>query len=288
MRFGHVSTPGFVKFKQIVFMLQEAANKLGICPTTLKRACRRHGIQRWPRRQLARLTRAIDQIRTSGGPAPPLPGAVDRPLRSSSRGRVVSEGAALLTSPGSLESTPTTSGGIAYSEPGSDTRWSALNQLIPTFSNPLDEGSIHGPRKIPAAGRPGLPPPAHNGSLSPALIHQPENSSRGAPLELSPPLILAEPAEPAADLGLQIGLAGLAATDDVWAPSVKVDPWGPVPTHKISSVSMIAEPDTSALQLEGNSCCMSLGDAMTSVEDETVHGKTMFQILRVSHHSWIV
>ena len=46
--------------------LKEAANRLGICPTTLKRACRRHGIQRWPRRQLLKLSKAIDQINATG------------------------------------------------------------------------------------------------------------------------------------------------------------------------------------------------------------------------------
>ncbi len=34
-----------------------------------QRACRRHGIQRWPRRQLVKLSRAIDQINASGAPA---------------------------------------------------------------------------------------------------------------------------------------------------------------------------------------------------------------------------
>ncbi|KAL0025404.1 hypothetical protein WJX79_005257 [Trebouxia sp. C0005] len=176
--------------------LKEAANKLGICPTTLKRACRRHGIQRWPRRQLARLTRAIDQIRSSGGnSAPAIPGTMDRPLRSSSRGRAASEGAA-LTSPGrSLESAPTSPEGAAYSEPGPDTRWSALNQLIPTFSNPLDEGSIHGPSKTSTPVLSALPAPAQDPSLSPALIHQPHSSPHDPALELAPAMITAEPAE---------------------------------------------------------------------------------------------
>ena len=40
---------------QFGYGLKEAAARLGICPTTLKRACRRFGIPRWPRRQLARL-----------------------------------------------------------------------------------------------------------------------------------------------------------------------------------------------------------------------------------------
>ncbi|DBA80104.1 TPA: hypothetical protein ACH3X2_007590 [Trebouxia sp. C0005] len=257
--------------------LKEAANKLGICPTTLKRACRRHGIQRWPRRQLARLTRAIDQIRSSGGnSAPAIPGTMDRPLRSSSRGRAASEGAA-LTSPGrSLESAPTSPEGAAYSEPGPDTRWSALNQLIPTFSNPLDEGSIHGPSKTSTPVLSALPAPAQDPSLSPALIHQPHSSPHDPALELAPAMITAEPAEQVGDLGLQIGLSSLAGSG-VWTPCLKDDPWSTNNASKIASASMIAEPDTSTMQLDSDSCCLSLGDAIATAEDETVHGNQSFQ-----------
>jgi len=264
-------------FKLFVFdalglLPQEAANKLGICPTTLKRACRRHGIQRWPRRQLARLTRAIDQIRSSGGNnAPAIPGTIDRPLRSSSRGRAASEGA-VLTSPGrSLESAPTSPEGAAYSEPGPDTRWSALNQLIPTFSNPLDEGSIHGPSKTSMPAMSALPAPAQDRSLSPALIHQPDSSPHDSALDLAPPMITAEPAEQVGDLGLEIGLSSLASSG-VWTPCLKDDPWSTTNASKIASASIIAEPDTSTMQLDGDSCCLSLGDAIATAEDESVHG----------------
>lgn len=42
--------------------LKEAAANMGICATTLKRACRRHGIKRWPRRQIVKLSKALTQV----------------------------------------------------------------------------------------------------------------------------------------------------------------------------------------------------------------------------------
>jgi hypothetical protein len=50
--------------------LKEAAHNLGVCATTLKRACRRNGITRWPRRQIAKLNRALTQMGYSGSHPP--------------------------------------------------------------------------------------------------------------------------------------------------------------------------------------------------------------------------
>lgn len=52
--------------QQFGYGLKEAAARLGICPTTLKRACRRNGIDRWPCRQLAKLSKAIKGAGYSG------------------------------------------------------------------------------------------------------------------------------------------------------------------------------------------------------------------------------
>ena len=41
------------------------ARKFGICATLLKKICRRHGIQRWPHRQIRSLQKSIDMLKDS-------------------------------------------------------------------------------------------------------------------------------------------------------------------------------------------------------------------------------
>lgn len=177
----------------------------------------------------------------------------------------------------SPQSAPTSSGGQAFSEPGPDTRWSALDQLIPTFSNPLDEASVHGPGKVSAMGT-AAAPQAHEGSLSPALIHQPSSSPREATLELSPPMLHPESAEASAtDLGLHMGLSSIAAADPWATIHLKDDPWAEAHAHKLGLASLTAEAGSS-MQLDGESCGASLGEHVLGAEEDTVHGMSCCQM----------
>ncbi len=71
---------GLVSQSQFHLGLREAAANLGVCPTTLKRACRRNGLASWPRREL-------EQQRAANLQSPMLgdPGSLGgpRPLHSS-------------------------------------------------------------------------------------------------------------------------------------------------------------------------------------------------------------
>ncbi|CAL8467791.1 g7329 [Coccomyxa elongata] len=80
--------------------LREAAANLRICPTTLKRACRRHGITRWPRRQLAKLNRSEGSKSDGSGELPnaKLEGSYRSGFGSSCQQPAVSSAASPCTS----------------------------------------------------------------------------------------------------------------------------------------------------------------------------------------------
>lgn len=46
--------------------INEAARHLNICPTVLKKICRKNGLPRWPHRKLQSITRELEKIKRTG------------------------------------------------------------------------------------------------------------------------------------------------------------------------------------------------------------------------------
>lgn len=56
--------------------LRDAAVRLRVCATTLKRHCRKHGIWKWPNREIKKYKKAmaeIQRLHSGSGTAVPLP-----------------------------------------------------------------------------------------------------------------------------------------------------------------------------------------------------------------------
>lgn len=116
--------------------LKEAAARLGICPTTLKRACRRHGIQRWPRRALQKVNQALDEMERRQREDFNVLVVGPSAAAAAGAGAMLGVPGAGTGGSGNIPLIPPSGGGVVaphMGDMGGDTRWTTLASFIPAF-----------------------------------------------------------------------------------------------------------------------------------------------------------
>lgn len=170
--------------------LKEAASTLGVCTTTLKRACRRHGIQRWPRRALQRVSRTLDEMERHGSLQNVMTGAIPMgPLIHPGSGQLMMTPPPM---PQSIQQMPV------------DSRWATLANMIPNmhgaFSLPTPDqitgGSWLGTNEF-APTQPQTQPPAQQ---------QPKQGPAASDFSLEGAVVISNRAKEAGNVTVATGL----------------------------------------------------------------------------------